>query len=1381
MAPPRQPALYRKTRKLLRSPGAFLRDFLARRGVTAQSLAWRGSVRGARRYSVVSAVYNVAPYLDDYFRSLTRQTLDFRRHLELILVDDGSTDDSAATIRRWQRKYPDNIRYVHQENGGQASARNLGIDHASGAWVTFIDPDDFVDRHYFAAVERAIATAPVAPGMVSCNFIVFHERGRRFEDSHPLRYRFEKGDVAVDFAAPTRHVQLSVNSAFFELALLHADPALRMDPRIRPSFEDAHFANRYLATSPRKTALFLASAKYCYRKRAAGNSSLDGAMRDPRRFTDALEFGSLDLLRRLGADGPAPLHVQRAVLYDYIWLLRRMLAAQDALACLDDAGRTRFWSLTEAIFACIDADTILGFDLAGAWFQHKLGMLHTFGKAPPGFQSVYVDAADARQGLLRLRYFTAAVGFEAFLVDGRDVPPVAATVREHALAGRPFIRERIVWIALPLTGDLTVRLDVADTQLVMAGARQPVLAAGDIWKHFGQHSAGLPKPRRGMPLRARLLRALAAIPAIARRDRDAWLLMDRDTGADDNAEHLYRYLRTEHPHIPAHFVLRRNAADWERLSAEGFRLVGFGSLRHKLLWLNCRHLVSSHADGYVVDFLPPKWYGDRVRHRFTFLQHGVGHNDLSAWLNAKRIDCFVAVSQREADAYAGPSRYKFSTREVALTGQPRHDRLLAIGTPAERVIVVMPTWRQSLAGAAAGKGARRHLNPSFAGSAYFRQWRDFLCSPALQSLLDRTGYRLLFHPHPNILPYLHLFALPPHIGLAPSGQSLQTLFLSARAMVTDYSSVAFEMALLNKPVLYFQFDAGHVFGGGHTTGRDYFDFASDGFGPVCADLPGALAALGGLLDADCAMPPEYAQRAEAFFAHRDGRNCERVVAAIEAIDTPARLRQPDLANLHAQARAATAGGHRELACSRWAALAGHAEEAHLELARACRELGDMAAARQALQAAPDKATVASQAEHAECLGASGQWQEAAAAWSALAGEGSPASSLHASLRHIECLLRLDDVQAAAREAARLPAWTMDDAGCVVAHAGIAVARGEWPRAAQLWARLSAAEIDALPATQRLRLARTCHRTHQFAQAFAHASAVLERDPSDAEARYLAGLAAFAGGEGQGMLDHWTVPDAPDAPVAPIALRPELAGLLTGADHVLLARALRLSGRADDALGLLARGRAEGRLVRHAPALVEEADCLAAAGRWGDLAAFCRARATASLEPRARARLLKHEGDAHACWDDTARAELAYRTAAGLDPHWAAPLAAQAALAWRRGDAQAASASGLEAWRRLRESPPSLPWASLPPSSSSTEPEPMPASLMPTLLAALSACGRAPDATALLYREAAHRAVWDAEPGLAAAAAHWLAQANQLGPDVPPAGAAAIPAPTLQAH
>ncbi|WP_410737818.1 glycosyltransferase [Citrobacter freundii] len=60
-------------------------------------------LEGSNKYTVVSAVYNVGRYLEDYFNSLTKQRLDFEKHIQLVLVDDGSTDDSAEIIKRWKK------------------------------------------------------------------------------------------------------------------------------------------------------------------------------------------------------------------------------------------------------------------------------------------------------------------------------------------------------------------------------------------------------------------------------------------------------------------------------------------------------------------------------------------------------------------------------------------------------------------------------------------------------------------------------------------------------------------------------------------------------------------------------------------------------------------------------------------------------------------------------------------------------------------------------------------------------------------------------------------------------------------------------------------------------------------------------------------------------------------------------------------------------------------------------------------------------------------------------------------------------------------------------------------------------------------------------
>ena len=144
------------------------------------------------KFIVVSAIFNVGRYLDDFLNSVVSQRLDFKSNIKLILVDDGSTDESAKIIKKWQRKYPNNITYIYKENGGQASARNLGLEHAGDGFVTFIDPDDFLNRDYFLKVEQAINkyyNNNVA--YISCKLTMFLESNNSYQP-HPLNFKFSK-------------------------------------------------------------------------------------------------------------------------------------------------------------------------------------------------------------------------------------------------------------------------------------------------------------------------------------------------------------------------------------------------------------------------------------------------------------------------------------------------------------------------------------------------------------------------------------------------------------------------------------------------------------------------------------------------------------------------------------------------------------------------------------------------------------------------------------------------------------------------------------------------------------------------------------------------------------------------------------------------------------------------------------------------------------------------------------------------------------------------------------------------------------------------------------------------------------------------------------
>lgn len=106
------------------------------------------------KISVVVPAYNVARWLPRTMDSLLAQT---HPCLEIIVVDDGSKDDTAAVMGEYTEKYP-NIRYIQKENGGVTSARLRGVSEAAGAWVAFMDGDDYVEPQMYARLlELALA------------------------------------------------------------------------------------------------------------------------------------------------------------------------------------------------------------------------------------------------------------------------------------------------------------------------------------------------------------------------------------------------------------------------------------------------------------------------------------------------------------------------------------------------------------------------------------------------------------------------------------------------------------------------------------------------------------------------------------------------------------------------------------------------------------------------------------------------------------------------------------------------------------------------------------------------------------------------------------------------------------------------------------------------------------------------------------------------------------------------------------------------------------------------------------------------------------------------------------------------------------------------
>ncbi|MCU0816841.1 MAG: CDP-glycerol glycerophosphotransferase family protein, partial [Cypionkella sp.] len=403
--------------------------------------------------------------------------------------------------------------------------------------------------------------------------------------------------------------------------------------------------------------------------------------------------------------------------------------------------------------------------------------------------------------------------------------------------GRTYYRQHFFWLAVKDGDDVRFLRDGVACQI----KRGPKVLGEDVdWLML--RNAVVPDSPRAPDEETQRLREYV----VARRDayRAGLVFMDKEDRAEDNAEHLYRYLLATGRAGNAWFVLSSSSPDWPRLEAEGFKLLAFMSDEHIAAQMNADLLVSSHAHHAILWPVARSDFADIARYRFVFLQHGVIQNDLSQLLNLKPIRGFVTSTPDEYhDIVRHDGNYVFSEREVFLCGLPRHDvRWLRGQNQKGDSIVVMPTWRKFLVDESGKNGVAREKIDHFRDSEYSRNWHEFLGSPRLRSISREHGLRIVFAPHPNLAMYNEDMNLPDYVEVANmlEGASYQELFERARLAVTCFSSAATEVAFLDRPVVYFQFDADAFFGGEHTIKRGYFSFEDNGFGPVAHTAEDAL-------------------------------------------------------------------------------------------------------------------------------------------------------------------------------------------------------------------------------------------------------------------------------------------------------------------------------------------------------------------------------------------------------------------------------------------------------------------------------------------------------------------------------------------------------------
>ncbi|KAM9864595.1 hypothetical protein ACIFOC_02337 [Leucobacter aridicollis] len=881
-------------------------------------------------FSVIVAVYNSQRTLRATLRSFELQTSP-NGTVEYVFVNDGSIDKSLDIVLSWARARR-NVVVLSKPNGGIASTRNAALAVARGEWVTSVDPDDIIERHYFDEVAKMIAAdAEGEIAMLATRVLVTKHETGKFSTKHPLDKKFRSGNRLIDLRAEPNAFAIGATTFLRRLVLAEAD--LGYDSRIAPSFEDGNLILRYLSHFEVPLVAIVSSAHYFYRKVSGGNSAVQGGWSSPSKYIDQVQWGYLGALEYVRSNcGYTPDWLAVAICYDLMYYFKeyhkydsktRWVGSDTSLSdeflgfCRDIFTQVSFeqlqmlnvnapsWSLLQALRAFFFPNEASG--RLFRWGARPDGKINfTVVHAHPGGDMQILENARPKavriEGSKTHSYFGRVFAEEvSFSLDSRDAslfidgilcpadakvvpeqapfsPQLLAALREKSLVARRTARE---WSK--------AQRIVERARIESAILQRPMLATlgAKVLKRVRR------KLKKETDYNAELRSKVEAIRSspYGQSLAGCWYLLDHPERADDNAEHLYRYLMNYRPEINAVFALQRDSNDWERLSNEGFHLVDYGSPESSAAALQAAVVLSSDAVEACMYPAPRKVFG-KPQYDFVFLQHGICEKDISAWLRGKDIAMCLTSTSDEFSFFAWKkSPYEFQMAQVALTGLPRHDALLqksevdrfqVENRQGPHRLLLIPTWRKDLKEALAQSPSPVQASRVFRESVFGDSWLSVLEDPDLSQLMELGELRIDLLLHPNFDSGLEGIDLPLGVNFLSLGEKgFQEMIIDCDSFLTDFSSLAFDASYVGKAVSYFHFDIDLIGAGTHSWVPGNFDYDKMGLGPVHRTAEDVVTWIRQRVSGESRDDGMFRARAEATFLPRDGNNCARVVESVE--------------------------------------------------------------------------------------------------------------------------------------------------------------------------------------------------------------------------------------------------------------------------------------------------------------------------------------------------------------------------------------------------------------------------------------------------------------------------------------------------------------------
>lgn len=874
---------------------------------------------GTVAVSVVIPAYNAADNLRKSIDSLLAQTIPTEK-LEIIVVDDGSTDETPSICDEYCEAFA-NVISIHQSNSGVSSARNAGIERATGAYIAFLDSDDELAPETLEALVSFFDSHYDEVDLVSYPMRIYNDKR---EWGHVREQVLKKTGVY-----DLRKIQNAFALITNVNVMVKNTPDL---PRFRTDLivhEDEFFFTTLLL---RKLKVGFCKAG-SYRYQQLPGSAIATKMHPFYQFEKNIGFWEELFARyRYGA----PLYLQAAFVNEINWKTQQDIvfpyhyAPEELAEAKMRIGRIMDRVAPDLVFTAPRADEYLrnyllslktdsncackiengGFTLSD---RNGTVLLCRNAATIEFVRCICENDSLLVKGVLKSVLFSYAGDLRLELTIGEDEPTPLALKPSATSRHKSHIRTadfQSFQAKIPLNravnASFSLHVDGERVNLRPVFTRRSRFspAKGLATVAFGKTLVEASRLEAKFAIRPRAsssarlsawtkntLHAVALNKKIGPvrlaafgRTKPIWLYHDRAGVGKDNAYYQFLHDFDKNDGIERYYVTADDEATVACLFEKKHlsNVIPFRSTKHKLLFLKASKILASYIENpNWMPFKPHVINGlsDIVDFELVYLQHGVLHAHTPWKYAADKLLADKVVVSTHYETANFKSIYGYEPDQLITSGMPRYDHI-DLRSAAKHRILFAPSWRKYLV--SEGVDLRfRAKHAAFDASRFWEETRAFLSSERLRELLERYDFQIDIKLHPIFKAYEDKFSQleTARIHLVDSADETDYALF-----VTDYSSWVFDFVYQMCPIVYFlpdreEFNAG-------LNGYHKLDLPlEEGFGPLTTT---AVELLDELEKFFKSRKPAalHAKRMENFFLHYDENQCERLYKALVGVTTP---------------------------------------------------------------------------------------------------------------------------------------------------------------------------------------------------------------------------------------------------------------------------------------------------------------------------------------------------------------------------------------------------------------------------------------------------------------------------------------------------------------